>query len=67
MDDRFPAANSSSCSLKDRNSLSPESIFLVLMMFVSYGKAQLFRRLLLVVVRGGGSHSAVEPIPSHRF
>lgn len=52
---RFPPADSSSCSIKDRNSLSPQKIFLVLIMFVSYGKAQLFHRLLLVVVSGGGS------------
>lgn len=37
--DRFPPANSSPCSLKDRNSLSPQNIFLVLIAFVSSGKA----------------------------
>lgn len=55
---RFPPADSSSCSLKDRNSLSLQNIFLVLIVFVSYGKAQLFHRLLLVVVSGGSSRRA---------
>jgi len=64
-DEGFPPAGSSSCSRKDRNSLSPQNAFLVLIMSVPRGNARPFHRLLVGLVCGSGSHGAVEPIPSH--
>lgn len=65
--DRFPPASRSSCSRNDRNSLSPANIFLVVIMFVSCGKAP----ALPQAATGDGPWRWLpwcrEPVPSHRF